>query len=206
MRPGSIALGVAAAAVAVGGLYLYLSLDGEAAAPTPEQALAAARADQPKPSDPGDRPTEVRDRARAGMPPRRANHTPDQADTAQRVGLPTPQVDLRKDGTGVLDDEPAKFRADLVNPQEYDQPTAEQSEMALEANKLYDKGDFDGARNLAQKLLTQLPDNVKLLRVVVSSSCIMGEGEVAQNYAAKLPQGDKEAMVTRCSKFQIDLK
>jgi len=194
MRPGSIAVALAATAVAVGGIYLFLSLDSEA--PTPDQALAEARAERATPAK-GKRAASDRttDRARPGQPQRRTPRDFD-PDSAPRSG------DLGKHNAEI----PEKFRNDLANPKEYEGPSVEQSDTLTEANKLYDKGDFDGARALAQKMLVDLPGNVKMLRVVVSSSCILGEGDVAQQYVGQLPPGDHAAMVARCAKFQIDLK
>ena len=80
------------------------------------------------------------------------------------------------------------------------------SDHLLEANKLYDRGDYDGARQLAIKLLGEAPGNVRLLRVVVSSSCILGDAEQANQYAPQLPPPDRDQMADRCAKFQIALK
>jgi hypothetical protein len=84
--------------------------------------------------------------------------------------------------------------------------TPDQTDHLVEANKLYDRGDFDGARSLAKKMLAQLPGNVRMLRVVVSSACIMGDHDEAQKYASELPPPDHEAMVARCAKYEIALK
>lgn len=205
MRGSSIALALAAAAVAAGGIYLYVSLDSDAGATTPEQALASARAEAGGSGDRADRGDGDHERARPGAPIRRNPRAAFDPDS--KVGIPGPQFDLRKNADQPPPVEGApKYQAFDADPVTYAAPTAEQSEQLLEANKLYDRGDFEGARSLAQKLLGQMPDNVRMLRVVVSSSCIMGEGDVAQKYATRLPQADHEAMVARCAKFQIDLK
>ncbi|MBK9030646.1 MAG: hypothetical protein IPL61_04790 [Myxococcales bacterium] len=47
---------------------------------------------------------------------------------------------------------------------------------------------------------------MRLLRVVVSSSCIVGDGDTANQYAGQLPEPDRVQMVDRCAKFQIALK
>jgi hypothetical protein len=82
----------------------------------------------------------------------------------------------------------------------------EGEDLRLEANKLYDRGDYEGARAIAVKTLAESPGNVKLLRVVVSSSCILGDPDTANQYAPQLPPGDRAQMAERCSKFQIALK
>ena len=213
MRPGSIALALAASAVAIGGIYLYLSLDSGGAATTPEQALAEAGAERGGDATPGAARAD-RNRTRPPSAPRRPQRDDVDTDEALRTVVPAPRLDLRKGASGVpsVDDLPAKFRAadefrtDLANPKEYEAPSAEQGERLLEANKLYDRGDFEGARALAQKMLGEVPGHVKMLRVVVSSSCILGDAEVAQRYATELPPADHAAMVQRCKKFEIDLK
>jgi hypothetical protein len=47
---------------------------------------------------------------------------------------------------------------------------------------------------------------VKLLRVVVSSACILGDPEMAQKYVTELPPLDRSQMADRCAKFEIALK
>lgn len=205
MRPGSIAVAAAALLVAAIGVYLYLSL-GDATAPeTPEQALAAARAES---SNAAARAATTatpekareRDRARPGQPQKRPPHVTD----VDGPGVLSPQVDFKKrlDGAALSPDVASKYRND--DPKVYE-PDPAHEENLLEANKLYDKGDFEGARGLATKMLSKVPGNVRMLRVVVSSSCIMGEADVAKQYAVQLPAPDLEAMKARCSKFQIDL-
>jgi hypothetical protein len=123
--------------------------------------------------------------------------------------MPTPTAQV-----GKRTDEPSGAVAPpLIAKLEADRPplgdavlAVESSERLLEANKLYDRGDYDGARQLAAKLLTEAPGNVRLLRVVVSSACILGDGEQANQYAPQLPPIDRDQMAERCAKFQIALK
>ena len=61
----------------------------------------------------------------------------------------------------------------------------------------------DEARNLALKLLERQPGTTRMLRVVVSSSCILGDGETAQKYWTQLPEFDRGQMTTRCERFGV---
>ena len=44
-----------------------------------------------------------------------------------------------------------------------------------EANKAYDRGDFDDARTIAMQVLAIDPTNVRMLRIMVSAACIDGD-------------------------------
>lgn len=72
-----------------------------------------------------------------------------------------------------------------------------------EANKAYDRGDFEDAKTIAGRLLAQLPTNVRMLRIMVSASCIDGDSAVAQAHYVKLPPADQEQMRTRCARYGI---
>ncbi len=72
-----------------------------------------------------------------------------------------------------------------------------------EANKAYDRGDLDEAKVIARKVLATSPKNVRMLRIVVSASCIMGDNAEAQEAFAQLPQFDREQMKTRCARHGV---
>ena len=72
-----------------------------------------------------------------------------------------------------------------------------------EANKAYDRGDLDEARQLAQKILMRQPGNERMLRIMVSSSCMDGDAADAQKYYNQLPPHDRVAMKTRCDRYGI---
>jgi hypothetical protein len=134
-------------------------------------------------------------------------------ETRASVGLPRvrrepigePAFDRSRDkaagpGGGLAD----RMRApggELQAPVDPDQP--EVASAMTETNKAYDRGDYDGARTMAMKLLGQEPGNVRMLRVVVSSSCIMGDAEVATQYWRQLPPADQQQMSIRCSRYQV---
>ena len=72
-----------------------------------------------------------------------------------------------------------------------------------EANKAYDRGDFDDAKTIAGRLLAKDPTNVRMLRIMVSASCQDGDSAVAQAHYAKLPPVDQAQMKTRCARFGV---
>ncbi|MBP9085951.1 MAG: hypothetical protein KBG15_07515 [Kofleriaceae bacterium] len=73
-----------------------------------------------------------------------------------------------------------------------------------EANRAYDRGDFENARAMANKLLTKNPGNVRLMRIVVSSGCMTGDTseQVAATYR-QLPPNDREQMRVRCERYNV---
>jgi hypothetical protein len=201
MRPGSIALTLASSAVAIGGLYLLLELRGGhpasgdvSAGPTTAATTNASNTSTSARTPERARPTRI-DPPRPMAPPI-SNAKPDPSVLA-------PSSNYKPGGFNPSDTTDL-VASDLVAKNI--ESGTEQSERLLEANRLYDRGDYDGARQMATKLLGEAPGNVKLVRVVVSSSCIMGDGDVARKYAAQLPATDLEQMVDRCSKFEIALK
>jgi predicted Zn-dependent protease len=75
--------------------------------------------------------------------------------------------------------------------------------LMAEANKTYDRGDLDEAKAIAQKVLAQTPNNVRMLRIVVSASCISGDNAEAQKAYLLLPKPDREQMKTRCARYGV---
>jgi type IV secretory pathway VirB10-like protein len=75
-----------------------------------------------------------------------------------------------------------------------------------EANKAYDKGDFDEAKQIAAKVLAQNPTNVRMLRIMVSASCIDGDTPLAQKNYLLLPEADRAQMRTRCERYGVTFK
>ena len=75
-----------------------------------------------------------------------------------------------------------------------------------EANKAYDRQDFDEARSVATKVLAKDPSNVRMLRIMVSSHCIEGDSAAAQTYYDKLPEFDRQQMDKRCATYGVTFK
>jgi hypothetical protein len=72
-----------------------------------------------------------------------------------------------------------------------------------EANRAYDRGDLDEAKTLASRLLARQPTNVRMLRILVSASCIDGDSAAAQASFAKLPPPDQAQMRVRCARYSV---
>jgi hypothetical protein len=72
-----------------------------------------------------------------------------------------------------------------------------------EANKAYDSSYYDEARAIAGRVLARHPTNVRMLRIMVSASCIDGDGSAAQIYYARLPASDQDQMKVRCARYGI---
>tara|TARA_R110002096_G_scaffold292224_1_gene486515 strand:+ start:63695 stop:64279 length:585 start_codon:yes stop_codon:yes gene_type:complete len=75
-----------------------------------------------------------------------------------------------------------------------------------DANRLYDRADYEGARDAAIELLSSEPDNVRMKRIVVSSSCIMGDAEEATKHFSDLPSRDQRQMARRCQRYGIEFE
>jgi hypothetical protein len=71
------------------------------------------------------------------------------------------------------------------------------------ANKAYDRGDFEDAKVIAGRVLERAPTNVRMLRIMVSASCIDGDNAAAQAHFANLPPGDQDQMKVRCARYGI---
>jgi len=75
------------------------------------------------------------------------------------------------------------------------------------ANQLYDKADYEGAREAALEVLEDSPGQVRMLRIVVSSSCIMGDHDVAEEYFDKLKGNrDRDQISRRCGRYGVELE
>jgi hypothetical protein len=84
---------------------------------------------------------------------------------------------------------------------------APMAERMNEVTRLYDLGDLAGARALALQALADDPDNFRMLRVLVSSACILGDAEEAKAYWARLTAAsDREQMARRCARFGVDVR
>lgn len=76
-----------------------------------------------------------------------------------------------------------------------------------EANKAYDHGDVDEARAIAGKVLAKVPDSTRMMRIMVSASCMDGDQKTAQKYYSGLPAFDKNQMKTRCKRdYNVSLE
>ena len=72
-----------------------------------------------------------------------------------------------------------------------------------EANKAYDHGEYDDAKSIASRLLARQPGNVRMLRIMVSASCVDGDAPAAQASYARLPPADQAQMRVRCARYGV---
>jgi hypothetical protein len=72
-----------------------------------------------------------------------------------------------------------------------------------EANKAYDHGEYDDAKSIASRLLARQPGNVRMLRIMVSASCLDGDAPAAQASYARLPPADQAQMRIRCARYGV---
>lgn len=125
---------------------------------------------------------------------------------APAPGAPHADSQLRKPA-------PTRATPDPVNPGSPATPetppaprTPAQLEEAMsEANKAYDRQDYDEAKELANRLLAQDPNNVRMRRILVSTACMQGDPGEAQKHFDLLPtSGDaRQVMRVRCKREGI---
>jgi hypothetical protein len=189
----NILLGALAALVAIGGIYLLIEVRSSGASAPTDVA--------------------VKDSAKHGggsggssRAPKIEDLNADRGSSTPRTGGPitpprTPEIDRQLaakfagDGSEASGGTQVEGADPAVNP-DFDSAM-------LEANKLYDRHNYEEARTLALKLLAREPGTVRMLRVVVSSSCILGDGETAQKHWTQLPEFDRTQMTTRCERFGV---
>jgi hypothetical protein len=168
-------------AVLVLGLGVYLFVEVRAQ-PAPVQAVRTPRT--PRPAAPEPAPAAVPDLppgppvSPALPPPAARPQAPVIPDRHDVAGGPAPEPDPALAGP----------KLDAVMD---------------EANKAYDRGDFEDAKTIAGRLLAKLPTNTRMLRIMVSASCIDGDTAVAQAHYMKLPPTDQEQMKVRCARYGI---
>ena len=131
------------------------------------------------------------------------------AEPPSRATIPKEQVTITP-STPASNDTPAR-PVEEVQPPETARimPTGPNPKMDAimgEANRAYDAGDFEEAKQIAQKVLRSSPGNVRMLRIIVSSECIAGDSAEAQKYFTQLPVEDRAQMRTRCDRYGVTLK
>ena len=173
-----LALAATALVVLAMGVYLFVEVRA-----TPAQAQAAGPVSRPlatgsEPSAPPQATPSTRATPTAATSP----------DTGAR-----PPVRLGSDSVDITADDPTRANPKLDS-------------LMDQANKAYDRQDFEEARAIAGKLLSKDPTNVRMLRIMVSSSCIEGDSVTAQKYFEQLPKFDREQMKQRCDRYGVTFK
>ncbi len=170
-------LGLLAAFVVVAGVYLFLEVRSTPAAVA---ASAAPPHHEPAPDRVADPAPEAR--------------TPDHKPAASHAGGgPTPALAADP----AADEDPAVA---------LERPDVKIDAIMARASSAYDKGDWDEAKTIAAKVLNKQPANIRMMRIMVSASCIDGDSVTAQQWYEKLPKGDRDQMKTRCDRYGISFK
>jgi hypothetical protein len=178
VSPKSLVLVAGAVAILAVGVYLFLEVKA-----TPAQAKPTATVSA--------RPSQITEHTQVATP-------------APTPPAPTPRAPQQP---------PAPTQPQLGSaPLEPSEPPDETKvNLKLEnmmelANKAYDRQDFDEASAIAGKILQKDPNNVRMLRVMVSSNCIGGDSSVAQQYYERLPKFDRDQMKQRCDRYGVVFK
>ncbi len=165
------------------GVYLFVEVRAQPAPPLVPRGRASPRAIAPEPPDREPPDPELRPAAVAGSP--------------AAVARPAPPLHPPGEPSSATPHDIAAGSAqdDLVPP------GPKLDAVMGEANKAYDRGDYEDAKQVAARVLAKYPANVRMLRIMVSASCIDGDGVVAFAHFARLPPADQEQMRVRCSRY-----
>jgi hypothetical protein len=184
------ALWIGAALVLGLGVYLFVEVRAQ---PVPVAS-----------SDPGTAPT--RTVAQPLPPPSAATPAPPPPPAARvlaaRPAQPTPSAGPAAGSAAGSSAAPASSGPVLPAGDPAAAPADLDAAMA-EANRAYDGGELDEAKRLASRLLARDPNNVRMLRIMVSASCIDGDSATALASFAKLPPPDQAQMRVRCARFGV---
>jgi len=176
-------LGVLAAAVLVAGVYLFLEVRATPAIAA-QPVAPHHETEAPAPSSSEERP----ERARAGAQDHRF--------TAGNVGRPSAAPAVQGSDEESSDETAAQL----------DRPNPKIDAIMDQANKHYDKGEWEDAKLIAGKVLAKQPTNIRMMRIMVSASCVDGDSVVAQKWFDQLPKTDREQMKVRCDKYGVAFK
>lgn len=179
-----IALIVAAVAVLGVGLYLYIAVNSTSS------AVANVR-----PRSPGAEPSPQ------DHEPEPPPYTPPPSRVEQDAARPRPTVALND----AVRDVAAKPTLEMSVAPGGPGIDIKKDEMMASANKAYDHGDFDEAMMIAKKVLSNDPTNTRMLRILISASCILDDAATAQKSYLMLPAGgnDRADMKRRCDRYGV---
>jgi hypothetical protein len=187
VTPRHIVLVVASVALLAAGVYLFKEVRATPAtadvSKRPDKVAPAPESDDPEATTPEKTPE--RTASRRPSPPVRSA-----PDAMMKEPMPASSSDTPKPAIDSVNDE-----LNSANPK--------MEAVMAEANKAYDKGDFEDARGIALKVLAKEPTNVRMLRIAVSSACIDGDSAEAQKHYLVLPAGDREQMKVRCARYGV---
>lgn len=185
----AVVLSASVAVVLGATVYLFVQVRAAPASPSADK-IADARA----------RPTAVA--ANPADPFSTAPLSPQARDEAVRANLVGPG-ETRVEPSH----EPPPVLVEGVTPNASIDPDLPKVDGQDEANRLFDRGDYDDAQKQAMKMLESEPTNARMLRIVVSSACFMGDSDKAQKYWSQLgEERDRAQMQVRCGRYGIQFK
>ena len=178
-----VVLGLIAAAVLIAGVYLFIQVRSTS------PAIAAAQPAH------GAEPTQASDDPHPATFDRHGPPPTVHADHVAGTGVTSPPPSIASD------DESSDDAAAAL-----DKPNPKIDAIMDQANKHYDKGEWEDAKLIAAKVLTKQPNNIRMMRIMVSASCVDGDVGVAQKWFEQLPKTDREQMKVRCDKYAVTFK
>ncbi len=190
MQPRSIILSVAGAAVLVAFFMVILDSQGARSAEVDDGELDNAMSAYKRGASSTDVPEAP-------------------ASSATRIKTPRiPQARARKRPATSDDSSDSKPETYTAPPPEVESEVfdakVDLKNKMNEANRLYDRADYQGAREAALAVLASNEFNVRMKRIVVSSSCIMFEEGPAREHFSDLPARDQRQMARRCKRYGIE--
>lgn len=141
-------------------------------------------------------------KVRAGAPAA-AESTAEQSRASGRVSVPAERVQEATPSPPPPRPEPPSEPEKAAEPPA-ENPAAAIAEQMVEANRLYDRGDYEAAGRAAEEVLAKDPANVKMLRIATSSACILGDAGAARPHYEKLPASDQEQIARRCRRYGVE--
>lgn len=187
MSPKNIALAVSGGLVVVAILALFVEVRKAPAAPNPakiDEARKNAKRTRIPPPSTVDDPW-----ARGAMPTPTPTREPDPPPPP--AVAPAPPM------------APARTAQAAATPDLDGDPRLEISQQKDEANRLYDKMEYEESLKQALAVLEKQPGDIRMLRVVVSSACQLGDVDKAKQFWQQLPPHDQNQMARRCQRFGI---
>jgi len=198
----TLILGLIGLAVLVGIVLLAIKVTESPAVAVDEAKLEAAQAAyrQRHGDDPPALPKQV-----PSLPPRAARSAATDVESEHDTPDPDPPR------TAITDRRTPRLKLNPAAPTDVakiaQMPEEALKERMADVNKAYDRADYETARDEALKVLQDHPKQTRMLRVVVSSSCIMGDGDMAVEYFDKLAgDRDRRQMARRCQRYGVELQ
>lgn len=189
MQPRNIILLASSGIVLLAFLALVFAARGPREVRVDEQELAQAVAAHNQVQSARPRAASTQKRSMSATTPRARAPVEEPAETGDQVPPPPP-----RDWSA------------MSPPEETEQSDGSLNSQMDAANKLYDKGDYEPALHAAIEILESHPKVVRMLRIAVSASCIMGEEEQARRYYQDLPPRDQAQMARRCQRYGVEFE